>query len=75
MILTSITTILGLSTIAFKTTGQAAFLAPMAISIVFGLVFSTILTLAVIPCVYAALDDFLIAFYGKDAIVFHDRET
>ncbi len=75
VILTSITTILGLSTIAFKTTGQSAFLAPMAISIVFGLVFSTILTLAVIPCVYAVLDDFLIAFYGKEAIVFRERET
>ena len=66
VILTSLTTIFGLSTIAFKTTGQAAFLAPMAISIVFGLIFSTILTLIVIPCMYAILDDLMIRIYGVD---------
>lgn len=62
VILTSLTTILGLSTLAFKTTGQSAFLAPMAISIVFGLIFSTILTLVIIPCVYSILDDLLLRF-------------
>jgi len=75
VILTSLTTILGLSTLAFRTTGQAAFLAPMAISIVFGLVFSTILTLLVIPCLYAALDDLMIKIYGKEGIVFRERDV
>ncbi len=75
VILTSLTTILGLSTLAFKTTGQAAFLAPMAISIVFGLVFSTILTLLVIPCMYAVLDDLMIKIYGREGIVFRERDV
>ncbi|MFQ5432097.1 MAG: efflux RND transporter permease subunit [Nitrospinota bacterium] len=74
VVLTSLTTIFGLATLAFKTTGQAAFLAPMAISIVFGLVFSTILTLIIIPCAYAVLDDFLLRLFGKEAVKFHERE-
>ena len=74
VVLTSLTTIFGLSTLAFKTTGQAAFLAPMAISIVFGLVFSTILTLIIIPCLYAILDDFMLRLFGKEAVKFHERE-
>ncbi len=75
VILTSLTTILGLSTLAFKTTGQAAFLAPMAISIVFGLVFSTVLTLMVIPCSYAVLDDIMLFLYGKRGVEGREDDT
>ncbi|MDH5543504.1 MAG: efflux RND transporter permease subunit [Nitrospinota bacterium] len=75
VILTSLTTIFGLATLAFKTSGQAAFLAPMAISIVFGLIFSTILTLVVIPCLYAILDDFLMRIYGTDWKLNEDQEA
>ncbi len=57
IILTSLTTIGGLATLAFKTHGQAAFLAPMAISIFWGLIFSTVLTLVVIPCFFSAVED------------------
>jgi multidrug efflux pump subunit AcrB len=55
--LTSITTCAGLSPLAFFSSGQAKFLSPMALSIVWGLGFSTILILLVIPCFYAAVDD------------------
>jgi multidrug efflux pump subunit AcrB len=55
--LTSITTILGLAPLAFFATGQARFLSPMAIAIIFGLTFSTGLTLVIIPCLYVCLDD------------------
>lgn len=55
--LTSITTIAGLSPLAFFASGQAKFLSPMALSIVWGLGFSTVLILLVIPCFYAAVDD------------------
>ncbi|MBX3466394.1 MAG: efflux RND transporter permease subunit [Planctomycetes bacterium] len=57
IILTSVTTIFGLFPLAFLATGQARFLSPMAISIVFGLAFSTGLTLVVIPCLYVVLED------------------
>lgn len=59
IILTSVTTILGLLPLAFLAKGQAAFLSFLAIAIVWGLVFSTALMLLVIPCVYAIVDDIL----------------
>ncbi len=55
--LTSVTTIAGLSPLAFFASGQARFLSPMALSITWGLAFSTILILLLIPCFYAAVDD------------------
>jgi multidrug efflux pump len=57
ILLTSVTTILGLLTLSFQTRGQAAYLAPMAISIVWGLAFATVLTLVMVPCVLSILDD------------------
>jgi multidrug efflux pump subunit AcrB len=57
ILLTSVTTILGLLTLSFQTRGQAAYLAPMAISIVWGLAFATVLTLIMVPCVLSILDD------------------
>jgi len=40
-----------------KFRGEAAFLAPMAIALGFGLVFATFITLILIPCLYLMLDD------------------
>ncbi len=57
IILTSLTTIAGVSTLAFQRTGQAAFLAPMALSIFWGLIFSTVLTLVIVPCFFAVVED------------------
>ncbi|MCL6417107.1 efflux RND transporter permease subunit [Aestuariirhabdus sp. Z084] len=49
VLLTSLTTIAGLTPILFETSLQAQFLIPMATSIVFGLAFGTFLILLVIP--------------------------
>lgn len=57
ILLTSATTILGLTPLAFFASGQARFLSPMAISIVFGIGFATGLTLVMIPCLYLILED------------------
>ncbi|MEE8303806.1 MAG: efflux RND transporter permease subunit [Candidatus Tectomicrobia bacterium] len=57
VLLTTVTTVGGLIPLAFFATGQAKFLSPMAISIVWGLAFATILTLILIPCLYALMDD------------------
>ncbi len=57
VMLTTITTVGGLVPLAFFSTGQAKFLSPMAISVVWGLSFATILTLVLTPCLYAILDD------------------
>jgi len=57
VIMTSITTIGGLVSVAYGIGGGDPFLKPMALAIVWGLVFSTLLTLVGIPCIYAITDD------------------
>ncbi len=57
IILTSLTTVAGLAPLLFETSLQAQVLIPMAISIVFGILVSTVLVLIVVPCLYAILDD------------------
>ncbi len=49
VLLTSMTTIAGLTPLLFETSLQAQFLIPMAVSISFGLAFATVLVLIVIP--------------------------
>lgn len=53
--LTSLTTILGLSTLIFFASGQAMILQPMAISLGFGLAWATVLNLIYIPLLYAVI--------------------
>ena len=55
ILLTSITTILGLSTLIFFASGQALILQPMAVSLGFGLAWATVLNLLFIPTVYASI--------------------
>ncbi len=57
VILTSLTTIGGLTPMLFETDLQARFLIPMAITIVFGLIVSTLLVLLVVPALIAILAD------------------
>ena len=57
ILLTSVTTILAISPLIFFATGQTRFLSPMAVSLGFGLLFSTILILFVLPCFYLITDD------------------
>jgi multidrug efflux pump subunit AcrB len=49
VLLTSLTTVAGLLPLLFETSLQAQFLIPMATSIAFGLMFSTVLVLLIIP--------------------------
>ena len=57
ILLTSITTFLGISPLIFFATGQTAFLSPMAVSLGFGLMFATGIILISIPCFYMIADD------------------
>ncbi|MCC6219956.1 MAG: efflux RND transporter permease subunit [Deltaproteobacteria bacterium] len=56
IILTSLTTFFGLVPLIFETSFQAQFLVPMAISLGFGVVFGTFVTLLVVPAFYVVLD-------------------
>jgi len=57
ILLTSITTFLGISPLIFFATGQTAFLSPMAVSLGFGLLFATTIILISTPCFYMIADD------------------
>lgn len=58
VLMTNITTIAGLASVAYGIGGGDPFLKPMGLSIIWGLLFATGLTLILIPCIYAIADDF-----------------
>ena len=64
IILTTLTTFFGLLPMLFETSRQARFLIPMAISLAFGVLFSTFIILYLIPVLYIILED-IMAVMGK----------
>jgi multidrug efflux pump subunit AcrB len=57
ILLTSLTTFFGLSPMILEKSMQAQFLIPMAISLGFGILFATGITLLLIPSLYLILED------------------
>jgi multidrug efflux pump subunit AcrB len=57
IVLTTLTTFGGLTPIIFETSRQAFYLIPMAVSLGFGIIFSTAIILIIVPCLYMALED------------------
>lgn len=57
ILLTTITTVLGLMPLILEQSFQAQFLIPMAIAIAMGLLSATVLILIVLPCLILVLDD------------------
>lgn len=57
IILTTVTTFGGLTPMIFETSRQARFLIPMAISLGFGVLFATLITLCLVPSIYLILED------------------
>ena len=57
IILTSLTTFMGLVPIMFERSLQAQVVIPMAISLAFGILFATVITLLLVPALYVILDD------------------
>ncbi len=55
IILTSITTLIGLSTLIFFPSGQAKILQPLAVSLGFGLAWGTVLNLLYLPVLFAVV--------------------
>jgi multidrug efflux pump subunit AcrB len=58
ILLTSLTTFAGLLPLYFEKSTQAQFLIPMAVSLGFGILFATFITLLLIPVNYMILEDF-----------------
>ncbi|MGD8962849.1 MAG: efflux RND transporter permease subunit [Desulfobacterales bacterium] len=57
IMLTTLTTFGGLTPMIFETSRQARFLIPMAVSLGFGIVFATVITLLLVPCFYTVVED------------------
>lgn len=57
IMLTSVTTFLGLTPLMMERSLQAQFLIPMAVSLAFGVLFATIITLFLVPCALLLTDD------------------
>ncbi|MGD8366257.1 MAG: efflux RND transporter permease subunit [Desulfobacterales bacterium] len=57
ILLTTLTTFGGLTPMIFETSRQARFLIPMAISLGFGVLFATLITLALVPSIYLIVED------------------
>lgn len=67
IMLTTMTTFLGLLPIMFETSLQAQLVIPMTLSLGWGIVFGTVLTLVMIPSLYLILDDFIGLFRSDEA--------
>ena len=57
IILTSLTTFAGLTPLLLEKSLQAKFLIPMGISLGFGVIFATVITLILVPSMYLILED------------------
>ena len=66
ILLTSLTTFFGLTPMILETSMQAQFLIPMAISLGFGVLFATGITLLLLPSLYLVLED-IRGFFGLRA--------
>ncbi|MCK5688055.1 efflux RND transporter permease subunit, partial [Myxococcota bacterium] len=66
ILLTSLTTFLGLAPMIMETSIQAQFLIPMALSLGFGILFATFIVLLLVPVLYLVIED-LRAFLNKSS--------
>jgi multidrug efflux pump subunit AcrB len=70
ILLTTITTVVGLMPMALGLTGKSVVYGPFAAAIVFGLAFASLLTLFVVPSLYLGIEDAKAAFarrFGRSA--------
>ncbi|WP_042143637.1 MULTISPECIES: efflux RND transporter permease subunit [unclassified Pseudoalteromonas] len=57
ILLTTITTFVGLAPMVFETSRQAQFVVPMSVSLGFGILFTTLVCLLVLPCLYLVINE------------------
>ncbi len=66
ILLTTLTTFGGLAPMVFETSRQAQFITPMAVSLGFGILFTTFVCLLVLPALYLLLSNFLGLFENEE---------
>ena len=81
IMLTTVTTFGGLTPMILETSRQARFLIPMAISLGFGVLFATMITLLLVPALYMIVED-VCAWLGirsrvkvQEVIIFHSADA
>ncbi|MBP5978784.1 MAG: efflux RND transporter permease subunit [Halomonas sp.] len=57
IMMTTLTTFLGLAPMILETSRQARFMIPMAISLGFGMIFATAILLILVPCLYLGMEN------------------
>jgi len=70
ILLTSVTTFVGLFPLLIEKSVQAKFLVPMAISLAFGVLFATLITLILVPTSYMVIEDikkYFNRYFNKNA--------
>ena len=67
ILLTTLTTFFGLTPMILETSLQAQFLIPMAVSLAFGVLFATVITLILVPSLYMILQD-VRGLFGLDDV-------
>lgn len=65
ILLTTLTTFGGLAPMIFETSRQARFMIPMALSLGYGILFATAITLVLVPCLYMVHED-VRALFGAE---------
>jgi len=75
IVLTSLTTFVGLLPLMFNKSVQAQFLIPMAVSLAFGVLFATVVTLLVVPASYTIFEDIRALFNQKEPGAVADADT
>ncbi len=68
IVLTTLTTFCGIMPMIFETSRQARILIPMAISMGFGILFATLITLILIPSLYLVADDMRSYLHRKKTV-------
>ncbi|MCH7557818.1 MAG: efflux RND transporter permease subunit [Planctomycetes bacterium] len=68
IMLTTLTTFCGLLPIITEKSMQAQFLVPMAISLAFGVLFATCITLLLVPSLYMVLEDIKGRFFAAESV-------
>ncbi|MBU2893335.1 efflux RND transporter permease subunit [Colwellia sp. D2M02] len=68
VMLTSLTTFIGLMPLLFEQSTQAQFLIPMAVSLGFGILFATFITLILVPVNYLIVERLIALFSNKERV-------
>lgn len=73
--LTSITTFAGVLPIMFETSLQAALVIPMAVALGFAVLYATLVTLVLVPCLYLILQDLRLPFSWMKRKILRNKAT